>query len=107
MTISDRQSLTRNLFAVVSSGKFSPLTLLGYFGKDRAMEPSEDIIKRFQAAYYEEFGEDISSKEASDELTNLVELLNVLFRPEPFVNLRMSDKIDQFDKNPQDATLDA
>jgi hypothetical protein len=45
------------------------------------MKPSDETIERFRKAFLEEFGEEITANEASDEFINLVELLKVVLGP--------------------------
>lgn len=40
----------------------------------------KETIERFKQAYFEEFGKEISDKDARDELENLVLLLELLLK---------------------------
>ncbi|MFH1561853.1 MAG: hypothetical protein ABIF11_00330 [Nitrospirota bacterium] len=63
--------------------------------KDK-MQPSDEIIEQFQKIYFEEFGQEISQKEAYEKFLRLVNLLRVITRPSDHSNL---------DRNNKDATL--
>lgn len=56
------------------------------------MKPSNELIKKFQRVYFEEFGEEISGKEAYEKFLRLVNLLRVILRP-------TSPKLDQKPNN--------
>ncbi len=45
------------------------------------MKPSDEIIEKFRRIYFEEFGEEISGKEAYEKFLRLVNFLRVLVRP--------------------------
>jgi len=44
------------------------------------MKPSNEIIEKFQKIYFEEFGEEISKKEAYDHFISPVDLLRVILQ---------------------------
>ncbi len=56
------------------------------------MKPSDEVIEKFQRIYFEEFGEDISGKEAYEKFLRLINFLRVLLRPS-------SNKLDQNPKS--------
>ncbi|OPY74203.1 MAG: hypothetical protein A4E63_00809 [Syntrophorhabdus sp. PtaU1.Bin050] len=45
------------------------------------MKPSAETIEKFRKAYFEEFGERISSKTAYEKFLNLTTLLRVILYP--------------------------
>ena len=45
------------------------------------MEPLDKYIDKFQQAYFEEFREEISKKEAFEKFLRLVNFLRVILRP--------------------------
>ena len=45
------------------------------------MKPSDETIEEFQKIYLEEFGEEISKKEAYEKFLRLVNLLRVILYP--------------------------
>lgn len=55
------------------------------------MKPTDELIEKFQRAYFEEFGEKISKEEAYEKFLRLVNFLRVTLKP--------SSKFDQRVKN--------
>lgn len=64
------------------------------------MIPSANLITEYRRAYREEFGEDISTQEAAEQMTNLANLLKLLY------GSGWNPYFKEFDKNRQDANLD-
>lgn len=65
------------------------------------MAPSANLITEYRRAYKEEFGKDISTQEAVEQMTNLASLLILLYGSgwNPYFN--------KFDKSRQDVNLDS
>jgi hypothetical protein len=47
------------------------------------MKPSDELIEKFRQTYIQEFGEEMSTPEAEDNLISLVGLLRIILRPLP------------------------
>ena len=69
------------------------------------MRLSKETIKEFKEIYYEEFGEEISEKEACEKFLSLVNLLRTILRPSSrrdcageYLNLPSSE-FDQIPEN--------
>ena len=60
------------------------------------MHSNDQIINQFQKTYFEEFGQEISQKEAYEKFLRLVNLLRVVTQPPDQSNL---------DRNTENATL--
>lgn len=45
------------------------------------MKPSDEIIEKFRQIYFEEYGEEMSTQEAYDNLISLVDLLRIFSLP--------------------------
>lgn len=45
------------------------------------MQPSDELIEKFRRIYFEEYGEEISTQDAYDNFTSLVDLLRIFSRP--------------------------
>jgi hypothetical protein len=47
------------------------------------MQPIDNLISKFQIAWKEEFGEEISKETAREELENIADLLRIILKPIP------------------------
>jgi hypothetical protein len=45
------------------------------------MKPNDELIEKFRQIYMEEYGEDMSTQEAYDNFTSLVDLLRIIGPP--------------------------
>jgi len=45
------------------------------------MQPSDELIEKFRQTYIEEYGEDMTTQEAYDNFTSLVDVLRIIGRP--------------------------
>ncbi len=45
------------------------------------MKPSDELIEKFRQTYIEIYGEDMTTKEAYDNFTSLVDVLMIIGRP--------------------------
>ena len=45
------------------------------------MKPSDEIIEKFRQVYMKECGEDMSTQEAYDNFTSLVDILRIISSP--------------------------
>ncbi len=45
------------------------------------MKPSDQLIEKFRQIYMEEYGEEMTTQEAYDNFTSLVDVLRIIGRP--------------------------
>lgn len=67
----------------------------------KSMIPSANLITEYRGAYRKKFGEDISTQEAVEQMTNLANLLILLY------GSGWNPYFKEFDKSRQDVNLNS
>ena len=59
---------------------------------------SKEHLEKFKTIYKNQFREEISDREALEQATKLLNLMNVIYRPIPKENLKDSQKSYHYEK---------